>query len=100
VWGFLRVQQIHRLVNYQNVMSAAAVSSSSRAGALAEPRTRDADRTQQEILRGAMAEFAEKGLGGARIDAIAERAGVNKRLLYYYFENKDDLFLAALELTY
>jgi AcrR family transcriptional regulator len=71
-----------------------------RPRAAAEPRTRDADRTQQAILRAAMAEFADKGLGGARIDAIAERAGVNKRLLYYYFENKDDLFLAALELTY
>jgi AcrR family transcriptional regulator len=65
-----------------------------------ELRTRDADRTQQEILRAAMAEFSERGLGGARMDAIAERAGVNKRLIYYYFDNKDALFLAALEATY
>src|SRR6476659_7681088 len=63
-------------------------------------RTRDADRTQQAILRAAMAEFADKGLGGARIDAIAERAGVNKRLIYYYFAGKDPLFLAVLEQTY
>jgi len=63
-------------------------------------RTRDAERTQQEILRAAMAEFSDKGLGGARIDAIAERAGVNKRLIYYYFGGKDELFLAVLELTY
>ena len=63
-------------------------------------RTRDADRTQQAILRAAMAEFAELGLGGARTDAIAERAGVNKRLIYYYFGGKDELFLAALEQTY
>ena len=53
-----------------------------------ELRTRDADRTQQAILRAAMAEFADNGLGGARIDAIAERAGVNKRLIYYYFEQQ------------
>jgi len=65
-----------------------------------ELRTRDAERTRLAILRAAMAEFADKGLAGARIDAIAERAGVNKRLLYYYFESKDDLFLAVLELTY
>ena len=63
-------------------------------------RTRDADRTQQQILRAAMAEFADLGLGGARIDGIAERAGVNKRLIYYYFASKDELFLAVLEQTY
>jgi AcrR family transcriptional regulator len=67
---------------------------------LVELRTRDADRTQQSILRAAMAEFADKGLGGARIDAIAERAGINKRLIYYYFEGKDRLFLTVLEQTY
>jgi AcrR family transcriptional regulator len=65
-----------------------------------ELRTRDADRTQQEILRAAMAEFAEAGLGGARVDRIAERAGINKRLIYYYFGSKEELFLAALETTY
>jgi AcrR family transcriptional regulator len=65
-----------------------------------ELRTRDADRTQQEILAAAMAEFADRGLGGARIDGIAERAGVNKRLIYYYFGNKEGLFLAVLEQTY
>jgi len=66
----------------------------------AELRTRDADRTQQAILRAAMDEFADSGLGGARMDSIAERAGVNKRLLYYYFGSKEALFLAALETTY
>lgn len=65
-----------------------------------ELRTRDADRTQQEILAAAMAEFADAGFGGARIDGIAERAGVNKRLIYYYFGNKEGLFLAVLEQTY
>jgi len=63
-------------------------------------RTRDADRTQQAILRAAMSEFADKGLGGARIDAIAELAGVNKRLIYYYFGSKEALFVAVLERTY
>lgn len=65
-----------------------------------EFRTRDADRTQQLLLRAAMAEFADHGFGGARIEAIAERAGVNKKLIYYYFAGKDDLFVAVLEQTY
>lgn len=65
-----------------------------------ELRTRDADRTQQAILRAAMAEFHALGLGGARMENIAERAGVNKRLIYYYFGSKEALFLAALETTY
>lgn len=66
----------------------------------AEPRQRDADRSQQAILLAARDEFAAHGLGGARVDRIAERAGVNKRLLYYYFENKDSLFVAVLEDAY
>jgi AcrR family transcriptional regulator len=83
---------IHCPVNYEGMASSSA--------AVADLRTRDADRTQQEILRAAMDEFAERGLGGARIDSIAERAGVNKRLIYYYFGAKDELFLAVLEQTY
>ena len=63
-------------------------------------RQRDADRSREAILAAARAEFAALGLGGARVDRIAERAGLNKRLIYYYFENKDALFLAVLEDTY
>jgi AcrR family transcriptional regulator len=48
----------------------------------------------------ATAEFARHGLGGARVDAIAERAGANKRMLYHYFGSKDDLYLAVLESAY
>lgn len=65
-----------------------------------EPRTRDADRSQQAILAAARDEFAEHGLGGARVDRIAERAAVNKKLIYYYFGKKDSLFVAVLEDTY
>ena len=64
------------------------------------PRPRDADRSQQAILDAARDEFALLGLGGARMESIAERAGINKRLIYYYFGSKDDLFLAVLEDTY
>ena len=66
----------------------------------AVPRPRDADRSQRDILDAARDEFALHGLGGARMDRIAERAGVNKRLIYYYFESKERLFLAVLELVY
>ncbi|QNK73504.1 TetR family transcriptional regulator [Variovorax sp. PAMC28562] len=65
-----------------------------------EPRLRDADRSQQAILDAAREEFALLGLAGARVDSIAERAGLNKRLIYYYFSSKDDLFLAVLESAY
>jgi len=71
-----------------------------RSAAVVEFRGRDADRSREGILRAAMAEFAENGYGGARIEAIAERAGVNKKLIYYYFAAKDELFTAVLEQTY
>ena len=62
--------------------------------------SRDPDRTRQRVLDAATVEFARYGLGGARVDRIAARAGANKRMLYYYFGSKEDLFLAALEERY
>ncbi len=61
---------------------------------------RDPEQTRARILAAAKSEFARVGLGGARVDRIAELAGANKRMLYYYFGNKDDLFRAVLEATY
>jgi AcrR family transcriptional regulator len=61
---------------------------------------RDAEATRRRILQAARSEFARYGLGGARIERIAEAARTNKRMLYYYFTNKEGLFLAALEATY
>ena len=61
---------------------------------------RDPRRTRASILASATAEFARYGLGGARVDRIAARAGANKRMLYYYFRDKDNLFLTALEGRY
>jgi AcrR family transcriptional regulator len=63
-------------------------------------RSRDADRSRQKILSAASLEFAEYGLSGARVDRIAEKSGLNKRLIYYYFKSKDILFTAALENAY
>jgi AcrR family transcriptional regulator len=56
--------------------------------------------TRGRILGAAVEEFARYGLGGARVDRIARRAAANKRMLYYYFGDKDGLFLAALEDRY
>jgi len=56
--------------------------------------------TRQRILDAAVAEFAEKGLAGARVDEIAARAGANKRMIYAHFGNKEALWLAVLEAAY
>jgi AcrR family transcriptional regulator len=62
--------------------------------------TRDPERTRAAILAAATEEFAANGLTGARVDAIAGRARVNKRMIYHYFGDKDGLYLAVLEGTY
>jgi AcrR family transcriptional regulator len=61
---------------------------------------RDPDRTQAQILAAATVEFTAKGLNGARVDQIARRARVNKRMIYHYFGDKEGLYLAALEAAY
>lgn len=61
---------------------------------------RDPDGARARILAAAIEEFAAKGLSGARVDAIAARARVNKRMLYHYVGNKEALYLAALEHLY
>jgi len=65
-------------------------------------RTSDRDRTAEardRILEAAIHEFSEHGLAGARTEQIAAAAGVNKALLYYYFDSKENLYSAALELV-
>jgi len=56
--------------------------------------------TRQRILDAALAEFAAKGLAGARVDEIAARAGANKRMLYAHFGGKEELWLVVLEGAY
>ncbi len=58
--------------------------------------TRNPDRTRERILTAALKEFAAKGFAGARVDAIARRAAINKRMLYHYFGDKEELFRAVL----
>lgn len=62
--------------------------------------TRRPEVTRGRILKAATREFSARGLGGARVDAIAARAGVNTRMLYHYFGNKEAMFRAVLESAY
>jgi TetR/AcrR family transcriptional regulator len=64
----------------------------------AQPASERATETRSRILDAALSEFAAHGLAGARTDRIANAAGVNKALLYYYFESKENLYIAALEM--
>jgi AcrR family transcriptional regulator len=88
----MKLDFINQAVNYSQM--------SRDIGPVAEERQRDADRSQNVILAAARDEFAEHGLGGARMDRIAHRTGLNKRLIYYYFDDKDRLFQAVLEQAY
>ena len=63
-------------------------------------KRRDRERTRQEILDIAFEEFAENGLSGGNTDAIAARANITKRLIFYYFNSKEELFTAVLEMAY
>jgi AcrR family transcriptional regulator len=63
-------------------------------------RKRDPERTSAAILAAAITEFSLRGYDGARVDAIARRAKINKRMLYHYFGSKEGLYLAVLEGRY
>ena len=67
---------------------------------LAKPRVRNAEATKARILDAARKEFARSGLGGARVDVIAEKAKANKRMIYHYFGSKEGLFQTVLENAY
>jgi TetR/AcrR family transcriptional regulator len=58
---------------------------------------RQPEQSRATILQAAIREFAQRGIAGARTDAIAEAAHVNKALLYYYFRDKETLYGAALD---
>jgi TetR/AcrR family transcriptional regulator len=72
-----------------------ATASRSRLGSRGRP-----DQSRAAILQAALREFAQQGMAGARTDAIAHAAGVNKALLYYYFRDKETLYGAALDFAF
>lgn len=61
---------------------------------------RDASVARAALIAAAVAEFSRKGFAGARVDEIAAAAGVNKQLVYHYFDSKQGLYLVALESVY
>jgi AcrR family transcriptional regulator len=63
-------------------------------------RTNDSDATKRNILEVATEEFARNGLSGSRIDEIAARTKTSKRMIYYYFGDKEGLYLAVVESVY
>ena len=63
-------------------------------------RVNDPDGTKRNIIEVATEEFAGKGLSGARVDDIAARIKTSKRMIYYYFSNKEGLYIAVLEEAY
>ena len=67
---------------------------------ISDVRKRDAEATKKRILLAAKKAFAKKGLAGARVDDIAENASANKRMIYHYFGDKENLFLRVLEDAY
>ena len=66
----------------------------------APSRKYDPERTKRDILSVATKEFAKHGFNGARIDAIAARTSTTKRMIYYYFGGKEQLYIAVLEQEY
>jgi AcrR family transcriptional regulator len=65
-----------------------------------QKRVKDSQKSKEDILAAAEAEFSEKGLYGTRIDEIAKSANINKRMIYEYFGNKEDLYKAVLISVY
>src|SRR5262247_2401240 len=63
-------------------------------------RVNDPEGVRRNIVEVATREFARKGYGGARVDAIANRTRTSKRMIYYYFGSKEGLYLAVLEEAY
>ncbi|MCX8998174.1 TetR family transcriptional regulator [Rhizobiaceae bacterium BDR2-2] len=64
------------------------------------PGERAPERRRRSLLDSAILEFSTYGIGGARVDRIAERASTNKAMLYHYFGGKKQLYLAALQAIY
>lgn len=68
--------------------------------AVRKSRKNNPEKTRENILQEALVEFVEQGLAGARVDAIAERTRTSKRMIYYYFTSKEQLYVEVLEKLY
>lgn len=77
-----------------------AGSNAKAAKQVSTERRRDPERTRAEILRVATSEFARVGYSGARVDTITALTRTTKRMIYYYFGGKEQLYVAVLEQAY
>jgi AcrR family transcriptional regulator len=91
---------VHSARREKAAKTPAVRAATGAAPAAPTPRTNDPARTMAGILEVATAEFAAKGLSGARIDAIAAATRTSKRMIYYYFGSKEGLYVAVLEEAY
>lgn len=67
---------------------------------LRKSRKNNPEKTRENILQAAITEFVQQGLAGARVDAIAERTATSKRMIYYYFGSKEQLYVECLVKLY
>ncbi|MHB2168707.1 TetR family transcriptional regulator [Alsobacter sp. R-9] len=81
-------------------MDEAGPAEAVRAERTGTGRTQDPEGVRRNILEVATGEFAAKGFSGARVDEIAEKTSTSKRMIYYYFRDKEGLFVAVLEEAY
>src|ERR1051325_1391654 len=81
-------------------MNAPSVAAQRPPDARARVVERDPEATRANILAIATEELAEKGFSGARVDDIAARTDTSKRMIYYYFGDKEGLFVAVIERAY
>ena len=82
-------------------MAVGTLKKRAAAGKKAAPgRTNDPEGTRRDIIQVATQEFSRRGLSGARIDEIAAKTKCSKRMIYYYFESKEGLYLRVLEAAY
>ncbi|MBJ9973888.1 TetR family transcriptional regulator [Pseudomonas sp. S75] len=77
-------------------MNEPQVSPVPPAAGVRKARKNNPEKTREDILQAAIHEFVEQGLAGARVDAIAERTATSKRMIYYYFGSKEQLYLECL----
>ncbi len=96
----LAVKSASKAANKTAIKNIAVQAINTPATAEKPSRTNDPARTMAGILEVATAEFAAKGLSGARIDEIASITKTSKRMIYYYFESKEGLYIAVLEEAY
>ena len=92
---------MNELVHFtESASTGPKIAAPAKAAKALASRTNDPVRTMAGILEVATKEFANKGLSGARIDAIAEATHTSKRMIYYYYGSKEGLYVAVLEESY